>query len=115
MCSASGCEFCFIAQHAFALTLEVEDLVEELEHVKKKAVALIASTFSRQNEMLPLVCIYTCVERHVPNYVHTLACVARIAPNVHPHSLTRRSVSNLASTAQSVSTAEKKSGRSKVV
>ncbi len=49
--------------------------------------------------MLPLVCIYTCVERHVSNYVHTLACVARITPNVHPHSLTRRSVSNVASTA----------------
>ena len=50
----------------------MEDLVEELEHVKKKAVALIASIFSRQNvascvhihlcrETCAQLCAYTCV------------------------------------------------------
>ena len=75
MCSAVGCEFCFIAQHAFALTLEVEDLVEELEHVKKKAAALIASIFSRQN-VASCVHIHLCRETCVQLCAYTCVCGA---------------------------------------
>ncbi len=114
MCSAMGCEFCFIARHAYALTLEVEDLVEELEHIKKKAVALIASISCRQNVVFCMH-IHLCRETFVQLCVYICTCVARITPNVHPHSQVRRSVANVASTVPSASAAEKNSGRSKVV
>jgi hypothetical protein len=49
----------------------------------------------------------------VSNYVHTLACVEHITPNVHPLSLTWRSVSNVASTAPSASQHRREKPRSK--
>ena len=60
--------------------LEVEDLVEELEHIKKKAVALIASMFSRQSVASSVhthLCRETCVQLCAYTYLPVWSVLPR--------------------------------------